>query len=224
MNMEEARRPILTYAFGRSLQSYFANFPSFETTANPTVKRIERTPTNGWKVLLAPGALDYLPRGAFVVPHMGAWKAKPMKSPSSALVVIYGVLTELKEQHVAMFLVQGSRELMKEEDWERFSQLKVRRLYSRALAIAQGAEMQQGGRTLTEPCMTRSCRVYLPPDLAHQFVLKGEMMLRWVRLPMKEYMPRRFYCKHCNRLGSHNTQNHRSIAEPKVRDVPQGGS
>ena len=74
VNTEEARRPILTYAFGRSLQSYFANFPSFETTANPTVKRIERTPTNGWKVLLAPGALDYLPRGEFVVPHMGAWK------------------------------------------------------------------------------------------------------------------------------------------------------
>ena len=155
---------------------------------------------------------------------MGAWKAELMKSPSSASVVIYGVPTELEEQHVEMFLVQGSRELVKEEDRERFSQLKVRRLYSRAPANAQGAETQQGGRTPIEPRMTQSCRAYLPPDLAHQFVLKGEMMLCWVRLPVKEYMPRRFYCKHCNRLGSHSTQNHRSIAEPKVRDVPQGGS
>ena len=75
--------------------------------------------------MLALGALDYLPRGEFVVPHMGAWKAKPMKSPSSALVVIYGVPTELEEQHVEMFLVQGSWELVKEEDRECFSQLKV---------------------------------------------------------------------------------------------------
>ena len=104
------------YTFGRSLQSYFVNVPGFEMTTNPVVKRIEQTPTNGWKVLLAPGALDYLPRGEFVVPHMGAWKAESMKSPSSASVVIYGVPTELEEQHVEMFLVQGSRELMKEED------------------------------------------------------------------------------------------------------------
>ena len=119
--MEEAHRPILMYAFGRSLQPCFANVPGFETTNNPAVKRIERTPTNGWKVLLAPSVLDYLPHGEFVVPHMGTWKAEPMKSPSLASVVIYRVPTELEEQHVEMFLVQGSRELVKGEDQERFS-------------------------------------------------------------------------------------------------------
>ena len=97
---------------------------------------------NGWKVLLAPGAIDYLPCGEFVVPHMGGCKAELMKSPSSASVMIYRVLTELEEWHVEMFLVQGSQELVKEKDWEHFSKLKVCRLYSQTPTNAPGAETQ----------------------------------------------------------------------------------
>ena len=220
-NAEEARRPISAYAFGRHLQACFANVPGFETTANPAVKRIERTPTNGWKVLLAPGAVEYLPRGAFVVPTMGTWKPEPMRSPSSASVVIYGVPTDLEDQHVEMFLKQGTRELVKEEDRERFEKLKVRRLFSRAPANISATE--QGDRTPPESRITRSCRVYLPPDLAHYFVMRGEMMLRWVRLPCKEYIPRKFFCKHCNRLGSHSTQNHRSAVTPAASERPPAG-
>ena len=222
-NAEEARRPISSYGFGRSLQACFAGVTGFETTANPAVQRVERTPTNGWKVLLAPGAVQYLPRGAFEVPNMGRWTAEPMRSPSSASVVIYGVPTDLEDQHVEMFLKQGTRELIKEEDQERFDKLKVRRLFARPPANASAAE--QGAGTTAVPRITRSCRVYLPPDLAYQFVMRGEMMLRWVRLPCKEYVPRKFFCKHCNRLGSHSTQNHRFAATPKDTErTPAGGS
>ena len=35
--------------------------------------------------------------------------------PSFTLFVVYRVLTKLEEQHAEVFLVQGSRELVKEE-------------------------------------------------------------------------------------------------------------
>ena len=104
--------------------------PGFETTTNPAVKRIERTPTNGWKVLMALGAIEYLPHEAFVVPNMGRWKPELMRSPSLASVVIYGVPTDLEDHRVETFLKQGTQELVKEEDQECFEKLKVCRLFA----------------------------------------------------------------------------------------------
>ena len=89
---------------------------------------------------MAPGAVEYLPRGAFMVPNMGKWKAEPMRSPSSASVVVYGVPTHLEDHHVEMFLKQGTRDMVKEEDRERFDKLKVRRLLTRAPANVSATE------------------------------------------------------------------------------------
>ena len=58
---EQAQRVIPSYAFGRRLQSLFGNIPEFSSTSNPVVKRVERTLTNGWKILMAEGAMQYIP-------------------------------------------------------------------------------------------------------------------------------------------------------------------
>ena len=83
------------------------------STSNPAVKRVERTPTNGWKILMAEGAMQYIPRREFEVPEMGKWTPEPMRSPSLASVVVYGVPEDLDESHVATCLVQGSEEVVK---------------------------------------------------------------------------------------------------------------
>ena len=72
--------------------------------------------------------MQYIPRREFEVPEMGKWTPEPMRSPSSASVVVYGVPEDLDESHVATCLVQGSEELVKPEDRERFRQLRVWRL------------------------------------------------------------------------------------------------
>ena len=125
---EQARQVIPPYTFGRRLQSLFGNIPDFSLTSNPAVKRVDRTPTNGWKILMAEGTMQYIPRREFEVPEMGKWMPEPMRSPSLASVVVYGVPEDLDERHVATCLVQGSEELVKPEDRERFRQLRVRRL------------------------------------------------------------------------------------------------
>ena len=179
-------------------------------------------PTNRWKVLMALGAIEYLPCEAFVVPNMGRWKPEPMRSPSLALVVIYGVPTDLEDHHVETFLKHGTRELVKEEDQECFEKLKVCRLFARHLTNISATK--QGEGSTIAPRIMHSCRIYLPPDLVHYFVLKGEMMLHWVRLLRKEYVHHRFFCKHCNRLGSHNAQNHRSVVTPMAKDRTPSGA
>ena len=53
---------------------------------------------------MALGAVNYLLCEAFVVPNMGRWNAEPMRSPSSASVVIYGVPRDPEDHHAEMFL------------------------------------------------------------------------------------------------------------------------
>ena len=72
--------------------------------------------------------MQYIPRREFEVPEMRKWTLEPMRSCSSAFVVIYGVPEDLDESHVATCLVQGSEELVKPEDREHFWQLRVCRL------------------------------------------------------------------------------------------------
>ena len=148
---------------------------------------------------------------------MGKWMPEPMRSPSSAFVVVYGV----PKSHVATCLVQGSEELVKPEDRERFRQLRVRRLLARA---PEWQPATKGVSAAPASRITRSCRVFLPFDLALFFSTRGEMMLRWVRLPCKEYVPRKFFCKKCNRLGSHSTRHHRSIATIDDKNGPLQGA
>ena len=102
---EQARLVIPLYAFRRRLQSLFGNIPEFSSTSNPTVKRVKRMLTNGWKILMAEGAMQYIPRREFEVPEMGKWTPEPMRSPSSASVVVYRVPEDLDESHVATCLV-----------------------------------------------------------------------------------------------------------------------
>ena len=146
--------------------------------------------------------MQYIPRREFEVLEMGKWTPEPMHSPSLASMVVYGVPEDLNESHVATCLMQGSEELVKPEDKERFRQLRVPRLLVRA---SEQQPATEGVSTAPVPRITRSCRVFLPSDLALFFSALGEMMLRWVRLPCKEYVPRKFFCKKCNRLGSHST-------------------
>ena len=40
----------------------------------------------------------------------------------------------------------------------------------------------------------------------------------------KEYVPRKFFCKKCNRLGNHSTQHHRSIATIDDKNSPFQGA
>ena len=48
------------------------------------------------------------------------------------------------------------------------------------------AEIAQGGTATIEPKIMQSYRVYLQFDLARLFVQRGEMVMRWARLPVKE--------------------------------------
>ena len=92
------------------------NLPSFETTTNPVVKRIERTPTNGWKVLMAPGTVDYPPPRGVHGAEYGKMEVRTDNIPLIGIGGDIGVSTDLENHHVETFLKQGTREWVKEED------------------------------------------------------------------------------------------------------------
>ena len=198
------------YHFGRQLQALFP--PPFDSN-HLAIERLDRTSTNGWKVQIHPDALKFIPNREIPIGDAGMWLPQLMKTPSTTSVVVYGVPEEIGEEHVARFLVQGSSHLVRPEDRERLTSLRVTRLRSRRREEPEPAGARTvGTSTAAESSPTRSCRVFLPPDLAHYFGTTGEMMLRWKRLRCKPYEPRRFWCQKCRGWGSHSTQFHRQLA------------
>ena len=82
-----------------------------------------------------------------MVPNTEKWKVQPMRSPSLALMVIYEVPTDLEDHRMEMFLKQGIRELIKEEDRECLKKLKVRRLFAGPLVNVLLTKQGEGSVT-----------------------------------------------------------------------------
>ena len=207
---EAAKRAIDPHHFGACFAKNFRGIPGLtENLPHSAVERVDRTPTNGWKVQLTAEALNYIPSRAFSVPGVdGAWIAEKMRAPSATSLVVYGIDPRVSEEEVATALARGSARLLGPEDRERLQGLRVRRLLARApggRGAAPGAEAQEAGG----PRVTRACRVYMAPDLARFFCQRGEMMFDFVGRRVKEYVPTQFYCKFCRRMGSHSSQYHR---------------
>ena len=219
---DAAKVSIEPYAFGRQLHGLFP--PPFNSE-NLAVERIERSSTNGWKVQFAAEALQYVPGREFTVGDAGTWVPQPVKTPTSASVVVYGIPQNFDDEYVARFLIQGSSHLVRPADRERLGNLRVTRLRTR-----QRTEQQSTGAGTSaesapaESSPTRSCRVFLPPDLAQFFANAGEMMLRWKRVRCKPYEPRRFWCQKCRSWGSHSTNYHRQPAVSQDINGPGKGS
>ena len=172
---EAAKVSMEQYAFGRKLQALFP--PPFDSD-RLVVERIERSSTNGWKVQFAAEAIQFVPQREFTVLDAGTWIPQPLKTPAMASVVVYGIPEELREEHVARFLAQGSSHLVRPEDRERLGNLRVTRLRARRRTEqgSPGAGKSEEAAS-AESSPTRSCRVFLPPDLAQYFGIEGEMML-----------------------------------------------
>ena len=208
---ETARTPIDPHHFGGCFGRLLESIPDLtEGLPFSAVERVDRTPTNGWKVQLTPAALPYVTRQQFNVPGIeGRWVAERMRAPTSTSVVVYGIDQRASEEQVAAALVRGSAKLLRPKDAERLKTLRVRRLLARAPSgggTAASAEAQEGA----DSRITRACCVYLPPDLAQFFCQRGEMMFDYVGCRVKEYVPTQYYCKHCRAMGSHSTQYHRA--------------
>ena len=218
-----AKRSIEAVEFGRRFASLFSGIPEFSGwSPQDLIKRLVRLPTNGWKVLLHEAAVKYVPRRTFVVPGAGAWTPEAMRAPTSASVVVYGVPRSMPEDEVAASLARGSQVLLEDKDRSKLAGLCVRRLFARGQARTLAATGERAPDT-ADPQPTRACRVFLPSDLAQSFANRGEMMLDYVGLRCKEYVPRRYYCKVCGGFGSHSTQFHRSQGDPDRGEAPPPG-
>ena len=221
---EAAKRPIDSHLFGANFAKNFRGIPELmENLPHSAVERVDRTPTNGWKVQLTATALKYIPSRAFTVPGVeGAWIAEKMRAPSATSLVVYGIDPRASDEEVATALARGSARLLSPEDAERLKGLRVRRLLARAPSgegEATGSEAQATGGSR----VTRACRVYMPPDLARFFCQRGEMMFDFVGRRVKEYVPTQYYCKFCRRMGSHSSQYHRHSGAVSHTERPTGG-
>jgi hypothetical protein len=223
LDPEAAKRPVDPHHFGACFAQNFQGIPGVtDDLPFSAVERVDRTPTNGWKVQLMEKATPYIPTQEFLVPGIeGRWLAERMRAPTSHSVVVYGIDQRASDEAVAAALVRGSAKLLEEKDRPKLQALRVRRLLARAPSGGGGtgrAEAQEGA----DSRITRACRVYLPADLAQFFVSRGEMMFDYVGRRVKEYVPTQFYCKHCKSMGSHSTQYHRAPRAAGHADRPPG--
>ena len=146
-----------------------------------------------------------------------------MRTAPLPSMVVTGVPLSLSDDDIKEGLIAGSGRTLPALEQNELRRIEVRRLFLRAREQGMppgrqpGSEARETSRATTsgdsapqsDSRPTRSVRVFVPPVLLDRFLSEGCVSIRWSVHSCRPYTPTQFYCKTCQRMGTHSTKHHR---------------
>ena len=219
-----ATQEISAFAFGHELERFLHPLLGAGGSEDSAVQRLVRTPTGDWKLMVAPAVREYVLASPNVRVKDTLWKIEKLRAAPLPSMVVTGVPLELSDVEVKEGLVAGAKRVLPREAARDLARLEARRLFVRPRErrappggpetretgeLARGATASVDSATQSDARPTRSVRVFAPPALIDRFLQNGHVSIRWSVHSVRQYTPTQYYCKMCQRMGSHSTKYHR---------------
>ena len=217
----------LLHAFALTYRVPFLGYnPDYNSIWTPqymdtAVQRLVRTPTGDWKLMVAPAVCEYVLASSNVRVKDTMWKIVKMRAAPLQSMMVTGMPLELSDVEVKEGLVAGVKRVLPREAARDLARLEACRLFVRpwerpggpktreTKELAWGATASVDSATQPDARPTRSVRVFTPPALIDRFVQNRHVSIWWSVHSFRQYTPTQYYCKMCQRMGSHSSKYHR---------------
>ena len=184
------------------------------------VQRLIRTPTGDWKLMVAPAVCEYVLAAPNVRVKRIVWSIEKLRTALMPSMVVTGAPLDLSDAGIKDGVIAGSKGVLSADHRGELEHLEVRRLFARPRERGppQGSKTREPASSSTnkdessspsDPRPTRSVRIFAPPVIIDPFLQEGYLSIRWSVHPVRPYTPTQYYCKLCQRMGSHSTKYHR---------------
>ena len=149
------------------------------------------------------------------------WSIEKLHATPMPSMVVTGVPLELSDADVKDGVIAWSKGVLLAEHRGELEHLQARRLFARPCERAPppgGSKTREPASSSTnkdepssqsDPRPIRFVRIFAPPVIIDRFPQEGYVSIRWLVHPVRPYTPTQYYCKLCQRMGSHSTKYHR---------------